>query len=166
MLTLDISRETRAQTPDDASLERAARMALCHGRPEGRQDWELSLRIVDDEEMRELNGRYRGKDRPTNVLSFSAELPDAVDLPLLGDIVICAPVVNAAKPRRRASCWRRTGTTCSFTESCICWVLITKPMAKQQKWKHSKPRHCRDWAGPAPTPRHRCWSQEKSPDER
>jgi probable rRNA maturation factor len=95
MLTLDISRETRAQTPDDASLERAARMALCHGRPEGRQDWELSLRIVDDEEMRELNGRYRGKDGPTNVLSFSAELPDAVDLPLLGDIVICAPVVRS-----------------------------------------------------------------------
>lgn len=95
MLTVDISRETREQVPDDTTLERAARVALSHGRPEGRQDWELSLRIVDSAEMRDLNARYRGKDRPTNVLSFSAELPDAVDLPLLGDIVVCAPVVRS-----------------------------------------------------------------------
>jgi len=52
------------------------------------------VRIVDEPEMRELNARYRHKDYPTNVLSFPAELPPGVDVPLLGDIVICAPVVN------------------------------------------------------------------------
>lgn len=53
----------------------------------------LTIRLVDAEESRELNSRFRNKDKPTNVLSFPAELPPEVDLPLLGDIVICAPLV-------------------------------------------------------------------------
>lgn len=55
---------------------------------------ELTLRLVDRDESRELNSRYRGKDKPTNVLSFPAELPPGLDIPLLGDIVICAPLVG------------------------------------------------------------------------
>ena len=55
---------------------------------------ELTLRLVDSKESSELNSRYRGKDQPTNVLSFPAELPPGVDIPLLGDIVICAPLVS------------------------------------------------------------------------
>jgi len=58
------------------------------------QDAELCVRIVDDEEMADLNGRFRNKPYATNVLSFPAELPDGVDIPLLGDIAVCAPVVN------------------------------------------------------------------------
>jgi probable rRNA maturation factor len=63
---------------------------------------EISLRLVDETEMRALNHRYRGRDGATNVLSFPADLPpglpDDAELSLLGDIVICAPVV-----RREAS---------------------------------------------------------------
>src|SRR5690606_12322097 len=47
-----------------------------------------------DEESQALNLLYRGKDKPTNVLSFPCELPAGVDLPVLGDLVICQPVVN------------------------------------------------------------------------
>lgn len=55
---------------------------------------EVVIRIVDLPEMRELNKRYRGKNAPTNVLSFPAgEVPGP--RPLLGDIAICAPVVEA-----------------------------------------------------------------------
>ncbi|HKK22196.1 MAG TPA: rRNA maturation RNase YbeY, partial [Pseudohaliea sp.] len=54
---------------------------------------ELTVRVVDEAEGRELNRRYRGKDYATNVLSFPADLPPGVDLPLLGDLVLCAPVV-------------------------------------------------------------------------
>lgn len=54
---------------------------------------ELTVRVVDREESHLLNQTYRGKDGPTNVLSFPAELPEGIDLPLLGDIVICAPLV-------------------------------------------------------------------------
>jgi probable rRNA maturation factor len=54
---------------------------------------ELSIRLVDSDEGRELNRQYRGRDYATNVLSFPAELPPGLRLPLLGDLIICAPVV-------------------------------------------------------------------------
>ena len=54
---------------------------------------DLAIRIVGTKEGRALNRHYRGKDYATNVLSFPAELPEGVKLPLLGDIVLCAPVV-------------------------------------------------------------------------
>jgi len=54
---------------------------------------DLALRVVGTKEGRALNRHYRGKDYATNVLSFPAELPEGVKLPLLGDIVLCAPVV-------------------------------------------------------------------------
>ncbi|MCW8907196.1 MAG: rRNA maturation RNase YbeY [Sedimenticola sp.] len=61
---------------------------------QGRRDEaELVIRIVDREESRSLNSQYRGKDRPTNVLSFASELPPEVESGLLGDLVICAPLV-------------------------------------------------------------------------
>ena len=54
---------------------------------------DLAIRLVDEKEGRSLNRHYRGKDYATNVLSFPADLPEGVSLPLLGDLVICAPVV-------------------------------------------------------------------------
>ncbi|HAI58613.1 MAG TPA: rRNA maturation RNase YbeY [Xanthomonadaceae bacterium] len=54
---------------------------------------ELSVRYVGSDEGRALNRDYRGRDYATNVLSFPAELPPGVRTPLLGDLVICAPVV-------------------------------------------------------------------------
>ena len=58
-----------------------------------RRDSELSIRIVDAREGRRLNRDYRQRDYATNVLSFPAELPAGLKLPLIGDLVICAPVV-------------------------------------------------------------------------
>ncbi len=57
---------------------------------------ELTIRIVDIEEITQLNKQYRQKNYPTNILSFPLDLPQHVELtiPLLGDIVICAAIVN------------------------------------------------------------------------
>ncbi len=56
---------------------------------------EMTVRIVDVEEIQQLNRDYRHKDKPTNVLSFPFELPEGIDdLPLLGDVIICAQVVR------------------------------------------------------------------------
>ncbi len=54
---------------------------------------ELTIRVVDEAESAALNAQYRGKQGPTNVLSFGFEAPRGVTVPLLGDLVICAPVV-------------------------------------------------------------------------
>jgi probable rRNA maturation factor len=90
-LCLDIQRASgTAGTPDDASFERWVRAALAGRRAEA----ELSLRLVDEAEMTELNGTYRDRHYATNVLSFPADLPPELQLPLLGDIAICAPVVE------------------------------------------------------------------------
>jgi probable rRNA maturation factor len=56
---------------------------------------ELVVRIVDEAEITALNRQYRGKDGPTNVLSFPSEGFAGVPSDLLGDVVICAPVVAA-----------------------------------------------------------------------
>jgi len=60
-------------------------------------DTEVSVRIVDAAEIHALNSDYRGKDKPTNVLSFPAGdvagLPADMPIPL-GDVVICASVVR------------------------------------------------------------------------
>ncbi|WP_455234218.1 rRNA maturation RNase YbeY [Thiogranum longum] len=58
------------------------------------QGVEMVVRIVDEPESRDLNSRYRGKDKPTNVLSFPFEAPPEIDSSHLGDLVICAPVVR------------------------------------------------------------------------
>ena len=72
-----------AQQPPKTLLNRAAD-----------EHTELTVRIVDRQEITELNLRYRHQDKATNVLSFPADLPDHIDLPLLGDLIICADVVR------------------------------------------------------------------------
>lgn len=88
-LELDIQRaSTAAELPDDESFRRWAGLAL-----QDRPGHELTIRLVDEEESQTLNREYRHKDYPTNVLSFPADLPPELNIPLLGDLVICAPVV-------------------------------------------------------------------------
>ena len=57
------------------------------------QDFELTIRIVDTLESQQLNHQYRNKNKPTNVLSFPFEVPEGIELNLLGDLVICADIV-------------------------------------------------------------------------
>ena len=62
--------------------------------PQFQENAELTIRIVDTEESHQLNHEYRGKDKPTNVLSFPFEAPPGVEMDLLGDMVICRQVVE------------------------------------------------------------------------
>ena len=80
-----------AGVPDAADLRRWVETALRAGGHEAAT--ELTLRVVDEAEMTVLNQRYRGKQGATNVLSFPFEGAAGVETGLLGDIVICAPVV-------------------------------------------------------------------------
>ena len=49
---------------------------------------------MDEKESTELNETYRLKSGPTNILSFPVEIPEEIELNLLGDLVICAPVLE------------------------------------------------------------------------
>ncbi|TDQ58005.1 putative rRNA maturation factor [Mesocricetibacter intestinalis] len=90
IVDLQIATQDTRGLPDAVLIERWATAALRaeQNRPE------ITVRIVDEEESHELNLTYRGKDRPTNVLSFPFECPEQVTLPLLGDLVICRQVVE------------------------------------------------------------------------
>ncbi|MCG7920743.1 MAG: rRNA maturation RNase YbeY [Candidatus Thiodiazotropha lotti] len=91
-LKLEIQRIAEASegSPSDRQLTAWAEAALA----DSGEQVEMVIRIVDEPESRQLNRDYRGKDKPTNVLSFPFESPPEVALPLLGDLVICAPVVS------------------------------------------------------------------------
>lgn len=82
-----------ADVPDAARFSRWVETVLALAPVPAREEAELTIRVVDEAEGAELNARFRGREGPTNVLSFPFEAPPGVELPLLGDIVICAPVV-------------------------------------------------------------------------
>jgi probable rRNA maturation factor len=91
-LKLELARATRAWAPPRSRMARWAAAALGK-RGEGR---EIAVRVVAARESRALNKLWRGKDKPTNVLSFPAPtrgMPRNISVPL-GDLVICAPVVR------------------------------------------------------------------------
>ncbi|MCK5120641.1 MAG: rRNA maturation RNase YbeY [Methylococcales bacterium] len=58
------------------------------------QDSEIVIRVVDEDEMTQFNEQYRNKTGSTNILSFPFDAPDAVESDLLGDLLVCAAVVE------------------------------------------------------------------------
>ncbi|WP_420935640.1 rRNA maturation RNase YbeY [Alteromonas sp. A081] len=61
---------------------------------EGLHEQEVTIRFTDETESQQLNSDYRQKNKPTNVLSFPFEAPPSIEINLLGDLVICAPVIS------------------------------------------------------------------------
>ncbi len=89
-LELELQRVSAAtDIPSDADFSRWARAALA----KRTERTELVIRVVDEEEITILNRDYRDQDQPTNVLSFPFEAPPPIESYLIGDLVICAPVV-------------------------------------------------------------------------
>ena len=64
----------------------------------------LTVRLVDADESQQLNHQYRGKDKPTNVLSFPFEAPPEVPIPLLGDLIVCVSVVEDEADEQGKAC--------------------------------------------------------------
>jgi probable rRNA maturation factor len=94
---------SRKGVPATASFRRWVEAALKGARR--RKATQVAIRIVDADEGQALNRQYRGRDYATNVLSFPADFPPGVELPLIGDLVICAPVVarEAAEQGKKPS---------------------------------------------------------------
>jgi probable rRNA maturation factor len=89
-LRVDIENVSGEKVPGNAKLKEWITAAI----GDRRDKTEVSVRITDADEIKALNRQYRGKDYATNVLSFPADLPPELKLSHLGDIVICAEVVE------------------------------------------------------------------------
>ena len=98
LIDLQLASERGDELPGVEALSRwVAATLAAHARVTGQSGAaapELTIRLVDDAESQALNRDYRGKNRPTNVLSFPFEAPPGIDLPLLGDLVISHPVMR------------------------------------------------------------------------
>lgn len=90
IIDLQIASENIENLPSEEQIQQWANAAVRAQTMEP----EITVRIVDEAESHQLNLNYRGKDKPTNVLSFPFECPDEVELTLLGDLVICRQVVE------------------------------------------------------------------------
>lgn len=90
ILDLQIASESAAGLPQESDFQHWLEAVLPQFQPVS----EVTIRIVDEAESHELNMTYRGKDKPTNVLSFPFEAPPGIELPLLGDLIICRQVVE------------------------------------------------------------------------
>lgn len=89
-LSLDLQVAAKGRVPEARLFRRWARAALAGSR----RDVTLAVRVVETRESAALNRRYRRKAGATNVLSFPFEAPPGAKSDLLGDLVICAPVVR------------------------------------------------------------------------
>lgn len=92
MIEVDLQCASDSAIPSEQEFERwvtAAYIAAKQSTPA-----ELTIRVVDAAEAQELNRTYRQRDYATNVLSFPFEAPIEMPVQLLGDLVICVPVVE------------------------------------------------------------------------
>ncbi|MWN89611.1 rRNA maturation RNase YbeY [Gilliamella sp. Pra-s65] len=99
ILDLQIATEDNQNLPTEAQILQWLGVIL----PQFVDNAELTIRIVDEQESQQLNNTYRHKDKPTNVLSFPFESPIEIDVPLLGDLVICQQVVEAEATQQHKS---------------------------------------------------------------
>ncbi len=90
ILDLQLACADENHLPAESDFQRWLEAAVTPFQPES----EVTIRLVDEAESNELNLTYRGKDKPTNVLSFPFEAPPGIELPLLGDLIICRQVVE------------------------------------------------------------------------
>ena len=83
--------------PDEVQMRAWIATALEASGRNGDAHVEVAVRVVDADEIRMLNERYRQQDKPTNVLSFPVEAAAMLggEVATLGDVVVCAPVVRA-----------------------------------------------------------------------
>ena len=93
-ILLSVDRATNVASPTDATLQGWVSHTLTQTASLREPTPELSIRITDNEEAADLNQAYRAKAGPTNVLSFPADVPAETGSGLLGDLVICAPLVQ------------------------------------------------------------------------
>ena len=96
-ISVDLQIACRVKSaPREAEVHSWLEQAYQAGSTDALRPCDVSVRIVDEDESRQLNSQYRQQDKATNVLAFPAAslgLPNG-EADLLGDLVICGPLVE------------------------------------------------------------------------
>ncbi|WP_010439133.1 rRNA maturation RNase YbeY [Vibrio cyclitrophicus] len=93
-MSIELDLQLAVENEQGLPTEQDIKLWLNKTIPQFQENAELTVRIVDTQESHQLNHEYRGKDKPTNVLSFPFEAPPGIELDLLGDLIICRQVVE------------------------------------------------------------------------
>ena len=93
-MTLDLDLQLACSDTNTLPSEQDFNVWIQPALPQSGDFFEMTVRIVDEEESQSLNHQYRDKDKSTNVLSFPFEAPEGIELPLLGDLIVCRQVVE------------------------------------------------------------------------
>lgn len=141
ILDLQLACEDNSGLPEESQFQTWLNAVI----PQFQEESEVTIRVVDTAESHSLNMTYRGKDKPTNVLSFPFEVPPGMEMSLLGDLVICRQVVEKeaqeqGKPLEAH--WAHMVVHGSLHLLGYDHIEETK----QKKWKPSKQRLCLLWA--------------------
>ena len=99
ILDLQIATDDNQNLPTEEQIIQWLNVIL----PQFMDNAEITIRIVGEQESQQLNNTYRHKDKPTNVLSFPFESPIEIEVPLLGDLIICKQVVEAEAKEQHKS---------------------------------------------------------------
>ncbi|MER1976873.1 rRNA maturation RNase YbeY [Pseudocitrobacter faecalis] len=99
ILDLQLACEDNTGLPDESQFQTWLDAVI----PQFQEESEVTIRLVDTAESHELNLTYRGMDKPTNVLSFPFEAPPGMEMPLLGDLIICRQVVEREAKEQNVS---------------------------------------------------------------
>ncbi|OCG07651.1 rRNA maturation RNase YbeY [Gilliamella sp. wkB178] len=99
ILDLQIATNDHENLPSESQIMQWLEVIL----PQFMDKAEITIRIVDAAESQQLNNTYRHKDKPTNVLSFPFESPIEIEVPLLGDLIICKQIVEAEAQEQHKS---------------------------------------------------------------
>ncbi|STR40815.1 metal-dependent hydrolase YbeY [Klebsiella michiganensis] len=135
ILDLQLACEDNSGMPDEALFQRWVDSVI----PQFQEESELTIRLVDEAESHELNLTYRGKDKPTNVLSFPFEAPPVSKCRCLATWSSAVRWLNR-KRKSKVNRWKRTGRIWWSTVACIFWAMTTSLMKKRKRWNPSKQR--------------------------
>lgn len=91
---LQVATQADENIPDEHLLTQWVEAAINASDSIAREEAELTIRVVEQDESNALNLQFREKNKPTNVLSFPFQNPPGLTLPLLGDLIICQAIIE------------------------------------------------------------------------
>ncbi|WP_077900803.1 rRNA maturation RNase YbeY [Escherichia coli] len=119
ILDLQLACEDNSGLPEESQFQTWLNAVI----PQFQKESEVTIRVVDTAESHSLNLTYRGKDKPTNVLSFPFEVPPGMEMSLLGDLVIWVTITSKMTKQKK---WKP-----SKQRLCLLWAMRIRTLPRK-----------------------------------